>query len=242
MTLHAHRRGVLLAGMASAGACVLVGSSASAAVLQYGDKDMLGTGVYPIDPVTGATLEGLAPGSFTMGAPAVGHGFPFDPAPGDYAGTDRIYTSTSQSGFSDGYSSYGNRGRGHTIVMDYSSLLGPGESVASLTLGVGFDDFQAPVWGPQYTLSINGVPYAPLSALANSLNQTGPLVQFASIGIDPALLLPTHILTLTIDLAAPATEGWAVDFLTIGVTVPAPGAAGVLALGAIIAGRRRRSV
>ncbi|MEQ8662769.1 MAG: hypothetical protein RLW62_18300, partial [Gammaproteobacteria bacterium] len=47
-------------------------AAAPAAVLQYGDKDVLGFGSYPTDPVTGATLEGLAPGVTSVGVYGLG--------------------------------------------------------------------------------------------------------------------------------------------------------------------------
>ena len=59
-----------------------------------------------------------------------------------------------------------------------------------------------------------------------ALNQTGPFEQFLSIGIDPATLDPSNILTLSINETGNGGDGWALDFLTIGVTstpaTPAP--------------------
>src|SRR4030095_9043491 len=51
----------------------------------------------------------------------------------------------------------------------------------------------------------------------NSLLQTGPVVQFLSIGLDPASLDVSNVLTLTIDERGDGGDGWAVDFLTVGV-------------------------
>ena len=123
---------------------LLIASSAPAAVIQYGDKDLLGTGTYVVDPTMGATLEGLAPGVSTVGALGLGgqfHAFPFVPGIGDYPGTDQIYVGSSQIGFSDGYSAFGGRLNGpQVITMDYSSLVPPGSVITSLTLGIGFDD------------------------------------------------------------------------------------------------------
>lgn len=74
-------------------------------LIQYGDADVLnGTGTYPIDPTTGATLQGLAPNVVTFGAPELDHGFPFTPSPGDFPGTDQIFVGSVQTGAHDGYS------------------------------------------------------------------------------------------------------------------------------------------
>ena len=49
------------------------------------------------------------------------------------------------------------------------------------------------------------------------------MVRFGTIGVSPSILLPTHILTLSIDQGGDGGDGWAVDFLTVGVTtVPEP--------------------
>ena len=72
----------------------------------------------------------------------------------------------------------------------------------------------------------------------NGLVQTGPEVQFFSIGLDPGLLESSNILTLTIDQAGDGRDGWAIDFLTVGVTsspVPLPPALGLFAMAAISA-------
>ena len=211
------------------------GRSTSASVIQFGDKDVLGTGVYPIDPTTGATLEGLAPGAVTFGAPPVGHGFPFSPAVGDYPGTDQIYVGSVQTGAHDGYSVSVQRISGPQVIgLDYSSLVPAGQTVSTLTLGVGADDFQSSVFGQPFTAAINGVPDAALTAVLNSLNQGGPQVQYFSIGISPSELLPTNLLTLSIDEGGDGGDGWAIDFLTVGVTtVPEPSSALLVAVGVI---------
>jgi hypothetical protein len=188
-------------------------------VLQFGDKDILNLGTYTGDPTSGATLMGLAPGVVTPGAPATGHGFPFSPQPTDFPGTDQIYVGSNQTGTHDGYSNYAGRLHGpQQLILDYTSLVPAGRPIQTLTLGIAFDDFQQPVWSQPYILRINGHDFAPLSSLASSLNQTGPFVRFYSIGIDPALLTTNNILTFTIDQGGDGGDGWAVDFLTVGVT------------------------
>jgi len=201
----------------------LLTSTSSAGILQYGDADLVGTGTYPVDPKTGATLEGLVADAVTFGAPGVTHFFFFAPAPGDFPGTDEIYVGSSQTVMHDGYSTFPLRVAGPQILtMDYSSLVPSGKTIQTLTLGIAVDDMEYPTWGNPFTASINGSVHAALTNVLNGLNQTGPQTQFFTIGIAPALLLPSHVLTLSIDEGGDGGDGWAVDFLTIGVLVPEP--------------------
>jgi hypothetical protein len=220
----------------------MLGGSANAfsGVLEYGDRDMCNTGVYGTDPTLGATLEGLAVGATSLGTGIYGHGFPFAPS-SDFAGTDQIFVGSVQTGFHDGYSNAGERTAGpQSIALDYSTLVS-GAGIQSLTLGFMADDFQNAVFGQPFTARINGVVNDTLTALLNSLDQTGPVLQFVSIGLDVSTLDPSNVLTLTIDQGGDGGDGWAIDFLTIGlVEVPAPGSAVALLAGLFAAKRRKR--
>jgi hypothetical protein len=200
-------------------------STAHAAVITYGTEDLDGFG-YPtgVDPTAGATLQGLAPNVTTLATNAYPHGYPFSPSVGDYPGTDQIYVGSVQTAQHDGYSEFDGRINGPQVVtLDYSSLLPAGQTLTSLTLGLGADDFQFPAIGNPFTASINGITNPTLSTALDSLDQSGPYEQFGTIGIDPATLSPSNILTLTIDEGGDGGDGWALDFLTIGVTTtPAP--------------------
>ncbi len=218
----------------------LVASAASGQVLQYGDADLLGTGTWSTDPKTGATLTGLAPGVSTFSSHIQGHGFPFDPSVGEYPGTDQIYVGSNQTGFSDGYSSHAGRKAGpQVITMDYASLIDG--SVETLTLGICADDFQRPAFGNPFTALINGEVYQPLTDILNGLSQTGPTAQFFTIGLPVGLLSKDNVLTLSIDEGGSGGDGWAIDFLTVGVTnvVPTPGAIGLLAVLPMMSRRKR---
>lgn len=224
--------------------CAYGATLTHAAVLTYGDLDVLGVGSYSGDPTTGATLEGLAPDAVTFGAPAVGHGYPFGPEGDDYPGTDQIYIGSVQTGAHDGYSSSPRVNGPQAFVLDYSSLVPAGQTIASLTLGIAADDFQFPAYGQPFSASVNGSTHAVLSSTLNSVDQGGPVVQFFTIGISPAALVPSHMLTLSIDNGGDGGDGWAVDFLTVGVTtVPEPAALTLLAIPVLSLGafsRRRR--
>jgi hypothetical protein len=225
-------------------ACACGATRAVAALLEYGDEDVLGTGTYSGDPKAGATLEGLAVDSVTFGAPALFHGFPFAPAAGDYPGTDQIYVGSVQSGAHDGYSNSSPRINGpQVITLDYSSLVPAGQGVDSLTLGIGADDFQFPAFGQPFVAKLNGQDAPALTSTLNSINQGGPVVQFLTIGVSPAVLAANHVLTLSIDEGGDGGDGWAIDYLTVGVkTVPVPEPSALLLLatgGAVVLLRRR---
>jgi len=222
---------------------VTLGSSAHASVLLYGTEDLLGTGPYPTDPTMGATLQGLTPNAVTFASQSFAHGYPFAPSAGDYPGTDQIYVGSVQTGAHDGYSVAAQRINGpQVITLDYSSLIPVGQQVSTFTLGIATDDFQFPVYGQPFTASINGTVDAALTTTLNSLDESGPITQFLTVGIDPTALEGNNILTLTIDEGGDGGDGWAVDFLTAGVTttpVPEPADAGLLLSGAAVLGALR---
>ena len=200
-------------------AAITFAVNSSGAVLTFGDEDCLNQACYGVNnPVSGATLEGLATDVITLAALGFGHIYPFSPS-ADFPGTDQIFAGSNQTSADDGYSTASERIAGPAVfTLDYSSLLGPGLTLATLTLGIGADDFQFPTYSQPFSVSVNG---AANSALQNQLNTTdlgGPKVQFFTIGLNPAIDNPSHILTLAIDVGGDGGDGFAVDFLTIGVT------------------------
>ena len=227
-------------------ATAFVSGRATAAVTYYGTPDLEGYG-YPgnADPTVGANPQGLAPDAVTLATTAYGHPFPFAPAAGDYPGTHQIYVGSNQTADRDGYSGYSGRIAGPQVVtMNYASMVPAGSAVTTLTLGIGADDFQFPAWGDPFTAAVNGVVDPAISNQLMALNQTGPYEQYFSIGIDPASLLPSGVLTLSINEGGDGGDGWAVDFFTIGVTtapVPEPVTAALIAFGGLLMTSRRRS-
>jgi hypothetical protein len=164
----------------------------------------------------------LAPGASTQASNQFGHPFPFSPQAGEFPGTDQIFAGSNQTGAHDGYSTVATKGP-QLLTLDYGSSVAPGQVVTSLTLGIAADDFQFPSFGQPFTASVNGVVNAALTNLLNSLDQTGPVVRFVTLGLDPAIDTGSHILTISIDQGGDGGDGWAVDFLTVGVTTSAAG-------------------
>jgi hypothetical protein len=205
---------------------ILAPWTAHAGVIEYGDENLLNTGSYSSDPKAGATLVGLTANSITDSTGTFGHGFPFSPDAGDYPGTDQIYVGSNQTGAHDGYSQSAQRIPGPQVIsMDYSSLVPAGQVVNTLTLGIASDDFQNTVFGQPFLATLNGLAAPALTTKLNSLNETGPVEHFFTIGVDPSILSPTNQLVLSIGEGGDGGDGWAVDFLTVGVTtspVPEP--------------------
>jgi hypothetical protein len=111
--------------------------------------------------------------------------------------------------------------------------VGAGQSVTALTLGIAADDFQFPAFGQPFTATVNGVSDAALTVELESLSEGGPQVHFFTVGLDPALDNAGHTLTLSIDEGGDGGDGWAVDFLTLGVettttATPEPGSAALM--------------
>jgi len=229
---------------------LLLAASAHAGVVTFGDMDCLNNPTFcTSDPTIGATLQGLTPGTITDATNSFPHPFPFTPS-GDFPGTDQIFVGSSQTGAHDGYSTSAPRINGpQVLTLNYSSLVGLGQTVTSLTLGVASDDFQFPAFGQPFLATLNGAAAPDLTTKLNSLNEGGPVMHFFTIGVNPALDTPSHTLTLTIDQGGDGGDGWAVDFLTVGVTTsgtaaaPEPGTVALMGAGlfglAMFARRRR---
>ncbi len=193
-------------------------ASPTSGTLQFGDQDVLGTDSYSSDPTAGAILLGLAPNVITLANLDTWHASLPTPSAGDYPGTDQIFVGSTQTNAHDGYSQWITRQHGpQVITLDYGSLAPVGNQVQTFTLGIAANDFQFPMIGQPFTAQINGVINTALTDQLNALDQTGPVVQFFTIGIDPATLAANNILTLSIDEAGDGGDGWAVDFLTVGV-------------------------
>ncbi len=212
-------------------------TSAASGFLEYGNENQEGAGPYsggfnPVgfDPKAGATLSGLSAGQITSGTQSSGHSEFFPDAPaGDFAGTDTIhvgsgFTSQAHDGYAGQYLYPQAPGDPHvvkgpdTFSLNYASLVPAGQTLQTLTLGIELDDFQFAKFGDPYTATINGVESTELESVMNKVVLTDPSSQFYTFGIDPSLLGSSGILNLSIDEGGDGGDGYAVDFLTVGVT------------------------
>lgn len=235
--------------------CLFVVAAAQAdggtIVHTFGDMDLLNQSSYPSDPTAGATLFGLAPDAVTFATNEYVHeNWPFSPEPDEFTGTDAIYAGAFNYVGGDGYSNSPERTNGfQQVTVDYAFLIPLGDTVTSLTLGIAADDFQFPTFGNEFLAGVNALNPA-LSVALNSLDQTGPRVRFLTIGLDPAILRTDHTLTLLIAQGDTTTrgdpgpgDGWAIDFLTVGIeTVPGPAGVSLGGLVAIVTCLRRRVI
>jgi len=175
---------------------------------RVGDIDNLGFG-WPegFDPFSGETT------------PA--HGYPWVPNPQDPAGTDRIMVITSYQGNppagEDGYTGSTTRPENSVRPIVLSYALG-GTVVRNATLQIFVDDFQAPLWGSDYQVSINGRRVAPLESLINQLEQTGPVGKLITFEL-PAEFYPDissgRLEFKFDDLTTGAGDGYSIDFIKL---------------------------
>jgi hypothetical protein len=228
--------GLLLAGQESAAQTgVPAPTAVDGQVATYGDRDLVGFHYPPgADPVAGARLTGLAPGAITLSREGFGHGFPFKPGDNqpdgaeDYPNTDQIFVGSNQTAGHDGYAQFDDRKKGPALFsLDYSKLVPAGAKIATLTLGIAIDDVQFALWGQAFNASVNGQLNEAISNELNKIDDTGPMTRFFSAGIDPAVLTPDHILTVALDEGGDGGDGFAIDFLTVGVTTSAGASAPV---------------
>ena len=204
-------------------------TSVDGRVATYGDRDLLGFQYPPgADPTAGARMIGLKPGAVSLAAQGYDHGWPITPGTNnpagsqDYPNTDQIFVGSNQTGQHDGYAEFDGRKQGPALFrLDYSQLVPAGARIQTLTLGIAADDFQFPVWGQPFSATVNGQPNDALTRELNSINETGPDTRYLSVGIDPAILASNHVLTVSIDEGGDGGDGFAIDFLTVGVTTSA---------------------
>ncbi len=226
-------------GLSAARPALAQVTSIAPGVLEYGTENQEGAGPYsggfnPVgfDPKAGATLSGLAAGQTTSGAQSGGHTefFPNAPA-GDFAGTDTIHVGSTFAGnYHDGYSEQVFRNPSHGVIgpdtfsLNYSSLLSAGQTPGTLTLGILADDFQFSKFGDPFTATVNGVESTQIENALNGTVLTDPSTKFYTFGINTSLLTSSNVLNLSIDEKGDGGDGYAVDFLTVGVTTATPAA------------------
>lgn len=150
-----------------------------------------------------------------------GHGFPWSVNENDPAGTDRIMVISSYAGTpphgSDGYT--GTTSRPGNIVTPVTLQYNlNGLAVESVVMQIFVDDFQAPVWGASYTVTIDSVRVPFLENIINSLVQTGPIGKMISANVPAEYLYLFEDGQVSIrfdDYTTGAGDGFAIDFVKI---------------------------
>lgn len=168
------------------------------------------------------------------GSSTPGHGFPWMTPTNSPPGTDRIMVVSSYVGQppsgSDGYTGTTSR-PGNVVEPVEINFNLAGLQVTSAALQLFVDDFQAPVWGADYTVTLNGVRAAFLENIINTLSQTGPIGKLISATFPPEFLplLATNKLTILIDdTTTGAGDGFALDFAKLLINLNAFGQVGVI--------------
>ena len=166
--------------------------------------------------------EGFDPFS---GKPTPGHGYPWDPRPGAPDGTDRILMGSvitqkdMDSHSHDGYSGYAWDHRASSMPVPVTLNVGAlPPKVNAVLVQMFLDDFQAPVWGSHYLVTLNGTRIPSFEAAVNSLQQTGPIGKLVSLKLLPEywpLLRSGTVKILIDDPTTHAPDGYAMDFIRI---------------------------
>lgn len=186
----------------------LTNTSQAAFTARVGDIDNLGFG-WPtgFDPFSG------------ISTPV--HTYPWTADPADPDGTDRIMVVSSYLGtppcLIDGYTRDSTRPENavRPIVLSYAL---PPLTVTDAVLQIFVDDFQAPVWCANYTVTLNGRRASFLETVINQLVQTGPIGKLITISIPADFLneVATGRLSFTFDdTTTGAGDGYAIDFIKL---------------------------
>jgi OmpA-OmpF porin, OOP family len=170
------------------------------------------------------------------------HPFPWDPRVGEPDGTDRIMVASVLQPpadypahflmLDDGYSGVLKKCEGlqpppgqickerqdtmpQVIRLDVGSLP---TKVNAILIQMFADDFQAPVFGSHFRVSLNGTRIPSLEYALNALNQTGPIGKLVSVNLLPEywpLLKSGEVKLLVDDPTTKQGDGYAFDFVRI---------------------------
>lgn len=149
------------------------------------------------------------------------HGYPFGPDADDPVGTDRIMLGTGYDGHppngEDGYTGSTSRpdNKPRAIVV---TLPPKRAETDRILLQLFVDDFQAPVFGSYFRVTLDGERMPAIEQVLNALEQTGPIGKLVSIPLLPAyqrLLADNRLELLIDDPTSGAGDGYAIDFVRV---------------------------
>jgi outer membrane protein OmpA-like peptidoglycan-associated protein len=180
-------------------------------VIRVGDVDDLGFGWPPnFDPFCGRMTEA--------------HRFPWKPVTGDLPGFDRILLSSkfkpgaAQKCNSDGYSVAYDRVASKPVAYTIPTAVLQGATVKNAYLQLFVDDFQAPSLCSKFQIAINGARCIECEKVLNAIDQTGPVGKLLTLPLPEefyAALTSGSALSVTIDEATGAADGFALDFIRL---------------------------
>ncbi len=192
--------------------------SAKYVVLQDTSEAELMVRVGDIDNLNNGFEDYFDPFSGNITPP---HDFPWALDPQDPDGTDRIMVVTSYGDRAaeetDGYTRDTSRPENavRPITLEYGL---EGRALAGAIIQIFIDDLQAPRWGADYKITINGLRARFMESRLNVLDQDGPVGQLISIDVPDEFMpeVSSGRLELKIDdLTTGAGDGYAVDFVKL---------------------------
>jgi OOP family OmpA-OmpF porin len=182
------------------------GSEEAELVVRFGDMDNLGFG-WPLnyDPFSGRSSNI--------------HDFPWYPKNNDLYYTDRILVISGYSGggWGDGYSKekFKSQTKPGEILLEFKP---PKFKIKRVILQIFVDDFQAPTYGVEYQVKINGIRVYELEDIINSLNQGGPIGKLITCELPEYIVKTISDGKLVLYIDDPVTnagEGFAFDFFRL---------------------------
>ncbi len=148
------------------------------------------------------------------------HGFPWEMNAADIAGMDRMLNSSKYNPEAprdcgmDGYTVDWKPeiSKPSPIVFELAEVKGKVLKDAFLQLFI--DDFQAPSLCSKFTVTINGIRFVEAERLLNAVDQGGPVGKLVTLPLPDDILrsIEGGKLSLMIDEALGAADGWAIDF------------------------------
>lgn len=147
------------------------------------------------------------------------HDYPWETNPNDKIGTDRIMVGSSYKNGSntDGYCNQTNRPENAPVPITFK-YPAPTFELSDVVIQMFVDDFQAPVFGSYFQVSVDGKRLTYLEEVINSLRQTGPIGKMVTMGImqeDIHLFNDGNVELFIDDPLTGAGDGYAIDFVQI---------------------------
>ena len=180
-------------------------------IIRVGDVDNLGFG-WPeeFDPFCARMTQA--------------HMYPWDLNPADIPGFDRILLSSkfnpdkNQDCGADGYTGSFDKVKSKPVAWTIPAAAVKDATIQNAWLQIFIDDFQSPSFCSKFQMFINGKRFVEGEKMLNAIDQTGPVGKLISIPLTEDLypvIASGNNLSLLIDEATGAADGFAVDFIRL---------------------------